>query len=467
MMTPPCQTAAYLGYYLRWEKVTLSETKTLASYLVNSRLEDIPEDVRHESRRALLNLIGCAVGGSREPAVETALRALEPYFGKPTAQLLARSERMDPLYACVINGISSHVFEYDDTMPKNYIHPSPPVASALFSYASAHRVHGRDFIHAFLLGFETEARIGNAVYPAHYDAGWHITSTAGVFGAAAAVGKLLGLSLQQMIWALGLAATQASGLREMFGFMAKSFHAGHAARNGYLSAVLAQSNFTSGERSIEGPRGFAPVTAAQYDLSKITSGLGTDFQIRDNAYKPYPCGLVVHPTIDGCIDLFRDYHLASENISAVRVRVAPLVLDLCNKKDIKRGLEGKYSIYHSAAVGLTRGKAGLQEYTDEAVNDPKVKAVRERVAATADSTITEDQSHIEVELQDGRKLVRFVEQSLGNVHRPLNDRQLEDKLRDQSIPLLGEAQVEKLISLCWKIDQLDDVGELIKATVRP
>jgi len=429
------------------KRTNLSETKTLATYLVSSRLEDIPAEVRHESRRAVLNLVGCAVGGSREPAVETALKALQPYFGKPTARLLARPEQMDPFYAAVINGISSHVFEYDDTMPKNYIHPSPPVASALFAYASANRVHGKDFIHAFLLGFETEARIGNAVYPAHYDAGWHITATTGVFGAAAAVGKLLGLSTQQMIWALGLAATQASGLREMFGYMAKSFHAGHAARNGYLSAVLAQSDFTAGEHSIEGPRGFAPVTAAKYDLSKVTSGLGRDFQIKDNAYKPYPCGLVVHPTIDGCIDLYRDYHVAPEDIRAVRVRVAPLVLDLCNKKDIKRGLEGKYSIYHSAAVGLTRGKAGLQEYTDDAVNDPKVRSVRERVTATADNSITEDQSHIEVETADGRKLVRFVEQSLGNVHRPLSDSQLEDKLRDQSIPLLGEAQVEKLIAL--------------------
>src|SRR5678816_1153981 len=147
----------------------LSETKALATYLVNSRLEDIPDDVRHESRRALLNYIGCAVGGSREPAVETALRALSPYFGKPTASLLARPERMDPLYAALINGISSHVYEYDDTMPKNYIHPTPPVASAIFSHATAVRVSGRDFIHAFLLGFETEARVGNAVYPAHYE----------------------------------------------------------------------------------------------------------------------------------------------------------------------------------------------------------------------------------------------------------------------------------------------------------
>lgn len=444
----------------------MSETKALATYLVNSRLDDIPEDVRHEARRALLNYIGCAVGGSREPAVETALQALQPYFGKPTAGLLARTERMDPLHAALINGISSHVYEYDDTLPKNYIHPSPPVASALFAHAGAHRVNGRDFIHAFLLGFETEARIGNAVYPAHYEAGWHITATAGVFGAAAAIGKLLGLTTQQMIWALGMAATQAAGLREMFGYMAKSFHAGRAAQNGYAGAVLAQSNFTAGEHSIEGARGFAPVTAAKYDLSKITEGLGHDFQIRYNAYKPYPCGLVVHPAIDACIDLFRDYHPKPESIKSVRVRVAPLVIDLCNKKDITRGLEGKYSIYHSAAVGLARGKAGLQEYTDEAVNDPVVRSVRERVTALADEAITEDQAHVEVELADGRKLVRFIEQSLGNVHRPLTDRQLEDKLKDQSIPALGAAQVDRLIELCWSIDLLEDVGELVKATVR-
>lgn len=444
----------------------MSETKALASYLVNSRLEDIPEDVRHEACRALLNYIGCAVGGSREPAVETALEALQPYFGKPTAGLLARTERMDPLHASLINGISSHVFEYDDTLPKNYIHPTPPVASAIFAYASANRVTGRDFVQAFLLGFETEARIGNAVYPAHYEAGWHITSTAGVFGAAAAVGKLISLSTQQMIWALGLAATQASGLREMFGYMAKSFHAGRAAQNGYAAAVLAHSNFTAGERSIEGPRGFAAVQASSFDLSRITTGLGTDFQIRENAYKPYPCGLVVHPTIDGAIDLYRDHHPAPEQIRAVRVRVAPLVLDLCNKRDITRGLEGKYSIYHSAAVGLVRGKAGLQEYTDDAVNDPAVKRVRERVTAVADNEITEDQSHIEVELTDGRKLVRFIEQSLGNLRRPLTDRQLEDKLREQAIPLLGPAQVEKLIEICWKLEALENVGDLVKATVK-
>jgi 2-methylcitrate dehydratase PrpD len=343
----------------------------------------------------------------------------------------------------------------------NYIHPTPPVASALFAYATANPTNGRDFLHAFIMGFEAESRVGNAVYPAHYNAGWHITATAGVFGAAAAIGKLLRLSTQEMIWALGLAATQASGLREMFGSMAKSFHAGHAARNGYLSAVLAKSGFTAGEHAIEGPRAFAAVQASQYDLSKITAGLGKDFQIRYNAYKPYPSGIVVHPTIDGCIDIYRDYHPASESIRGVRVRVAPLVLDLCNKREIRQGLDSKYSIYHSAAVGLVRGRAGLQEYTDAAVNDPLIKRVRDRVTAIGDASITEDQSDIEVELDNGQVLHRFIECSLGNVRRPLSDQQLEEKFRDQA----RVREVNKLINLCWRLDEIQDLNELVSATL--
>jgi 2-methylcitrate dehydratase PrpD len=439
----------------------LSETKALASYVVSSQIRDIPSDVIHEAKRALLNFVGCAVGGSHEPAVETAIQALQPFSGERTATVLARKERFDPLYASVINGITGHVYEYDDTTPMNYIHPTPPVASALFAFATANRTGGRDFLHAFLMGFEAESRIGNAVYPAHYNAGWHITATAGVFGAAAAVGKLLNLSVQQMIWAFGLAATQASGLREMFGSMAKSFHAGHAARNGYLSAILAKSNFTAGEHAIEGARGFAPVLSSAYNLSKVTAGLGEDFQIRYNTYKPYPCGIVVQPTIDGCIDLHRDFHPAPQSIKAVRVRVAPLVLDLCNKRNITQGLDSKYSIYHSAAVGLVRGKAGIDEYTDAAANDPVIRSVRERVTPIGDPSITEDQSNIEVELENGDVLRRFVECSLGNLKRPLSDRQLEDKLRDQA--RIG--QVDRLIDLCWRLDQLDDVSELVKATL--
>jgi len=372
---------------------------------------------------------------------------------------------MDPLHAALMNGISSHVYDFDDTTPKNYIHPTSPVASALFAYASANPVSGRDFMEAFILGFEAESRIGNAVYPAHYDVGWHITGTAGVFGAAAAIGKLLNLACQEMIWSIGLAATQAAGLREMFGSMAKALHPGRAAQNGYAAALLAQAGFTAGEHSLEGPRGFAAVQAAQYDLSKITTRLGEDFDLRANTYKPFPCGIVNHPTIDGCIQIHDEHRPEPEKIAAVRLRVAPLVMDLCNQQGITKGLQGKFSVYHGAAIGLVRGKAGIREYTDQAVNDPQIRRVRELVRAVGDPSITEDQARIEVEMTSGARLTRFVEQSLGNIHRPMSDQQLENKFRDQAVAALPAARVEKAIELCWTIDELEDVAELIEAAV--
>ena len=443
----------------------MSETKILASYLVSNRWESIPSDVRHEAKRALINVVGCAIGGSPHPAVTTAIRALGPFSGERTASVIGRVERLDPLHASLMNGISSHVEDYDDTTPKNYSHTSSPVASALFAYASANRVRGRDFVEAFVLGFEAASRIGNVVYPSHYDVGWHMTGTIGVFGAAAAIGKLIGLDQQQMVWALGLAATQSGGLREMFGSMGKAFHPGRSAQNGYAAALLAQAGFTSGERGIEGPRGFAHVLAAARDLSKIATKLGVDFDLRENTYKPFPCGIVNHPTIDGAIQIHDEQRPDPASIVAVRLRVAPLVLDLCNQQNITKGLQGKFSVYHGAAVGLVRGKAGLREYTDEAVNDSAIKRVRELATATGDPSITEDQAHVEVELTDGRRLSKFVEQSLGNIHRPLSDKQLEDKFRDQAVLVLPVREVESLIQQCWRIDQLDDVGELVRATV--
>ncbi|HWN84477.1 MAG TPA: MmgE/PrpD family protein [Vicinamibacterales bacterium] len=444
----------------------MSETKILASYVVNGTLAEIPGEVLREARRSLVNFMGCAVGGARDEAVDAAISAFRPFAGAPTANVLGRDERLDPLHASLMNGISSHVYDYDDTTPKNYCHPTSPIASALFAYASVNPVRGRDFMEAFIYGFEASSRVANCVYPTHYDLGWHITGTAGVFGAAAAIGKLMRLTEQQMIWALGLAGTQAAGVREMFGSMGKAFHPGRAAQNGYGAALLAQAGFTAGPRILEGPRGFPAVTtAARFNLANVTKGLGTEFDLLVNTYKPYPCGIVIHPTIDGAIQLREQHGVAPGDIAAVRLRVAPLVLDLCNQQGISTGLQGKFSVYHGAAIGLVRGKAGVQEYTDAAVNDPDIKRVREGATATADPAVTEDQAGIEVELRDGRRLSLFVEQSLGNINKPLSDRQLDAKFRDQAVANLPAGDVERLIELTWKLEELADVSEIVQAAV--
>ncbi|WEX08052.1 MmgE/PrpD family protein [Chelativorans sp. AA-79] len=440
-------------------------TKEMADYIVGSRFEDLPEDVVAEARRAIVNIVGCAMGGAPEEGTDIAIATFSPFFGKPTAAIVGRREKADPLHAALMNGITSHFHDYDDTTPKNYIHASSPVASALFAYASANPVSGRDFLHAFILGFEVTSRVGNATYPAHYDAGWHSTGTCGVFGAAVAIGKLLGLDSGQMIHAIGLAATQAAGLREMFGSMGKPFHPGRAAQNGYVAALLAQNGFTSGIHPLEGPRGFAAVQSASYDLSKLTDGLGRDFDLRENTYKPFPCGIVNHPAIDAAIQLHHEHRLAPGSVKAVRLRVAPLVMDLCGKRDITKGLQGKFSVVHGAAVGLVRGKAGLQEYTDEAVNDPEIRRVRESAVAEGDAAISEDGVAMTVEFQDGRVLTKTLTHSLGNLARPLSNAQLEEKFRDQACRLLSAEDVERLLGQCWAIAELPSAGALVDASV--
>jgi 2-methylcitrate dehydratase PrpD len=435
-------------------------TAELVDYLLKSRPEVIPADVRHDGKRALLNVVGCALGGARHPAMDIAIDALAPFAGAPTCAVIGRPERYDPLFASLLNGISSHVHDYDDTLPKNYIHASSPVASALLAYASVNKVSGPDFLHAFILGFEVVSRIGNATYPAHYEAGWHSTGSIGVFGAAVAVGKLLGLDAERMTYAIGLAATQAAGLREMFGSMGKGFHPGRSAQSGYMAALLAQKGFTSGRFPLESPRGFAAVTAAKYDLNKIVDRLGVDFDLRVNTYKPYPSGIVIHPTIDACTQLREQYSLVPEQIESVELRVAPLVKDLCNKKVISAGLEGKFSIYHAAAIGLGRGRGALEDFTDGAVNDPLLKRLREITEAIGDPAVNEDSVVITLQLKDGRTLHKTLEGSLGNLQRPLSDAQLETKFRDQAT-VLPLAQREAVMAACWSIETLSDTRELI------
>jgi 2-methylcitrate dehydratase PrpD len=440
-------------------------TRTLARFVTHHKSSDVPQKVRHEAARSVLNWLGCAIGGSRHDTVERALAALAPFSGPPQATVLGRNDRLDAMYAALMNGITSHTFDFDDTHLKTVIHPSGPVASAILALAERQPVSGADFLHAFVLGVEVECRIGNSVYPEHYNVGWHITGTAGVFGAAAAAGKLLSLTDQQMVWALGIAATQSSGLREMFGTMCKPFHPGNAARNGLLAALLAQRNFTSSEQGIEAKRGFAHVLSTAFKPEEITNRLGQTWEIELNTYKPFACGIVIHPIIDACIRLRNEHGLKAEDIETIDARVHPLVLELTGKKTPQVGLEGKFSVYHSAAAAIIYGAAGEAEYGDDVVRDPKVIALRDRVTASVDKTIHEDQARVAIRLKDGKTLETFVEHAIGSLDRPMSDGDLEAKFRGLSEGIVGKERCQRLIALCWDIERLTDAAELARASV--
>jgi 2-methylcitrate dehydratase PrpD len=434
-------------------------TRRFARYAVISEPGDVPEAARREAVRSLVNWIGCAVGGARHEAVELALAALVDYQALPQAAVFGRRERLDAAHAALVNGISSHVFDFDDTQLRTLLHPSVPVASALFALSEKHAMSGREFLHAFIVGVEIESRVANAIY-ANHNSDWYITGTAGPFGAAAAVGRVLGLDEERMTWALGIAATAGSGLRQMAGTMAKSFVHGRAAQNGLYAALLAAQGFTSSVDAIEGGRGFARVVGGITDVTAMLDGLGETYEISSNTYKPYACGVVAHAVIDGCLRLREQHRLEASTIRRVDLKVHPQALKLTGIRNPASGLESKWSIYHSAAAALVTGRAGEHEYGDACVADPVVAALRNRVSAAEDPGLTQDEAHVRLELDDGRVLQYHVAHALGSVDRPMSDADLGIKFKGLAEPILGPGQADRLLQLCRDLPQLPDVAQI-------
>jgi 2-methylcitrate dehydratase PrpD len=440
-------------------------TRRLAAWVMSSRKEDVPATVRREALRTILNWTGCAVGGSRHETVDIAIRALKPFSGPEQASVLGRKDRLDVLNASLINGISSHIFDFDDTDLRTIVHPAGPVAPALLALAEYRSLSGADFLHALIVGVEVECRIANAVYPQHYDLGWHITGTVGPFGAAAAAAKVLGLSEQQTVWALGLAATQPVGLREMFGSMTKSFHPGRASQNGLTSALLAEQNFTSSNEPIEAARGWANVLSTARNYREITDNLGERYQISFNSYKPFPCGVVIHPALDAALQLRAEKQLTADGIERIELSVHPLVLELTGKKAPQSGLEAKFSIYHAVAAAMVYGRAGESIFSDAAVRDPAVVALRERVSTVVDRAIGEDQVRLAVWLKDGQRLEKYVEHAIGSAKNPMSDAQLEAKFKGLAEGILPGDRVNKLIDFCWNLERAPDAAQLARLAV--
>jgi 2-methylcitrate dehydratase PrpD len=249
-------------------------TQTLARFAVEARWDDVPDAARHEAKRALMNFFAVALAGCRAPAIEIVLKSLAEFCGRQQATLIGRRERMDALSAAFLNAAAANVSDFCDTHVPTVIHPTAPIAPALFALAQLRRVSGVELLLAFILGVEIECRIGGAISPGHYAKGWHITSTCGVFGAATAAGKLLGLAEGRMISALGHAATQSCGLCECLGWPAKSIGVGNSARNGLWSALLAERGFEGPPEPIAGVQGFLSAMAEPPNWPVLTEGLG-------------------------------------------------------------------------------------------------------------------------------------------------------------------------------------------------
>ena len=439
----------------------MGPTLQLAEFVANTTFERLPPEVVRETKRAILNYLGVAIGASRHEAVRILMEAVEEEGGHPQATILGYPSKVSALQAAMVNGSMSHVFDYDDTDMVTIIHPTGPVLSAGLALAEWKGLTGRQLLASEAVGAEVELRIGTAVAPAHYDMGWHITGTVGVFGAAAGSGWLLGLDAERLAHALGLAATQAAGLREMLGSMAKSLHVGSAASHGLWSALLAEKGFTSSTQALEARRGFASVLAGQYDLSKATDGLGESYMLLRNGLKPYACGVVAHPTIDGVRRLRQKYGLKPEDVAEIETKVNPLVLELMGRRQPRIGLEGKFSVYFCAAIAMIEGNAGYSQYTDEKVRRPDVVDLRDRVRAVATPSIGSSQAEVTIRTTEGRLLTERVEAASGTPANPLSDEDLVAKFMDLVLPIIPRENAEKMMDLVWDLEKEEGLSRLI------
>lgn len=449
--------------------MTLSETDVtarLARYTVTSTASDLPDHVRHEALRSMFNIVACTIGGARHSIVDLTDQALTPFAGPPHATLFGRGRKADILHAALINCLASSVYSFDDTHAQAVVHPSGPVAAAVLALAERHTVSGRDLMTAFALGIELECRLCKAVTvpPAKGSIAWSGTGISAGFGAAAAVGKLLKLDEDRMRRAMGIALSHASGLRAGHGTMMTPMMPAHAGQTGLRAALLAERGFTASMEGLEGRYGFLSVFAEVADTDALVGDLGTRFELLRNTYKPYPCGIVIHPIIDACLDLRQTHGLAPPQIARVDIQASPGAMALCNRRNPKDELEAHVSLHHWVAVAFHRGTARIQDMdTQTAVRDSALMAFQDRVEATLNPAFAADGAEVAVTTTDGRVLTCRVDHGIGSATRPMTDAQLETKFSDLAEPIIGAARTRELIARTWNIESLPDAGELSRA----
>ena len=438
-------------------------THALAEFVLTTSAP--PAWVMHEAKRTLVNVLAIAISASPHASSRALVAQVREDGATPRATVIGSDLRTSPMRAAQVNGFLAHLQDYDDTHFPTVLHPSAPVWPAVLAAAEVEGSSGRDALLAFALGAEAACRIAMSVHPWHYDAGWHITGTVGGLGAAAGAGRILGLDVERMCHALGLAGTRAAGVREVFGTDGKPMHAAQAARDGLEAALFARAGLTASTEILAGRRGFWAVLSPDgHSEESLLGGIGERWELRQNGLKPYANGVVSHPIQDGVIALRNEHHLTPDQVAAIELRVCPLVPELMNRAAPRWGLEGKFSYQHCAAAALVDGAGHDAQFSDAKVLDPLMAAVRARVSAVVDTAIPEHEAYVTLRLVDGRVLTAHVEHATGSPENPMPDAVLDEKFRALVTPVLGGVRADALLGAARHLDEAPDVRALLALT---
>jgi 2-methylcitrate dehydratase PrpD len=438
-----------------------SVTRALFETVCGLRYDAIPEDAREVARHCLLDFLGTTLAGAREPLVDILVEQIVRVEGATEAALIGRGERATRLTAALVNGAAGHALDFDDTHTTMSGHPSVPVLPALLALGETEHADGRSLLAALVAGVELECRLGALLGFGHYAAGFHATGTVGTFGAAAACAHLLGLDEQGWLNALGLAGTQAAGLKSGFGTMAKPLHAGRAAATGLLSALLARGGFTAQAAIIEVAQGFAATHAGAEPCIGTLERYAGRFLIRDTLFKYHAACYLTHAAIDAAARVRDQQRFAPEDITSVEVHVAPALLGVCNIERPATGLEGKFSLRATTALALLgEDTSDPATYSDSKMAAPRLTALRDLVHVVPTNELAPTQARVVVERKQQR-VETAADTGVPAADLSRQRLQLRSKFLGLATPVLGASQAARLADAALSAQEIGSVEEIV------
>ena len=446
---------------------TASLTEFLAFRATNLRYEDIPEPARALARQCILDYFGVAIAAADDPLVRILLDEMAEAGGVPQAGVIGHAARLPALSAALVNGAAAHALDYDDVNMAMPGHPSVAILPGLLALGEFKGAPGRDVIAAFVAGYETACRIGVALQPGHYNLGFHSTGTVGSFGAAAACARLLGLQTMGTATALGIAGTQAAGLKSQFGTMCKPFHAGKASQSGLLAAQLAARGFTSRTDLVECVQGFALTHGPDFSPEAARATPQAGLHLFANLFKYHAACYLTHAPIECARRLRDDHRLKPEDIAGITLRLDASCERVCNIPAPVDGLQSKFSLRQTVAMALAGfDTASLTAYSVENALDPVLVRLREQVKLDWQEAWPQTLSELELVLPDGRRLTARHDAGIPAADIGEQGERLAAKFDVLVKPIFGSARTRELREAIADLDRISDIGNVTKLATR-
>ena len=445
------------------EKGKIGFTRAIARFVVNTKEGQIPKEVYEHAKIAFMDWIAVTMGGKDDPLVKILIRYADMMGGYEQATVLGHGIKKTVSQATLINGAASHVLDYDDTLKAFLGHPTVTLLPSLLALAEWKEKSGQELLTAYIIGLKAGATIGASAGLDHYMSGWHATSTLGYLASAAGCARLLGLDEQQTVYALGIAATQSSGLKRNFGTMCKPFHAGRSSEGGLLAALLASEGFTSAEDILEGPLGFFQVLKGQAN-EQILETLGKSWEIENLAQKYHASCHGTHSPIEAVLGIIEETSLTPDQIKSIKIYTSQLAIDAAGKLEPKTGLEGKFSIPYCVANAVLRGNTGSVAFTDEKVNDPKVQEFMKKISVELNDKFNALEAEVKIETIDGKVYSKFYDILEMIPGLEIKRKKIKEKFLDLCIPLLGKEKSDQLVEKILTFEKVPNVKNFVAET---